>query len=222
VVIEEPEATYAGVEGYEFKCTERDTIHSVTISKADAWIIFQGDRYEAKVTLHHRFDSIIYISAVNSGFEVFRGTINRDSIIIIDRLNRVVYKTPMERRYGFKHPANFETFETLTSLYGCCRLTDYAHEYGNKNIMFDLSGDFNNRKIYIDRENYKLERFEFVNKRSNEFMLGEREEDGAVRFHSNFIIGEVEIKASGGEIFYNREISVNMEVNKRRYSFIEL
>ncbi len=211
-----------GLAGYGDLCLGTDIINTVTISKADAIITFQGDRYETKLTLYHQLDSFIYISAVSSGYEVFRGTINKDSIKFIDRVNKIVYLSPMKKRFGYQHPVDFKNLECLTSIYGTCELLPGAIEYFDEYILFDISEEFNNKKIYIDRENFKLKKFEFFNTRSNEYIIGERKGQNEFFFSSNFILNEFDIKASGGEIEFNRIISVNMEVNRRKYSFTEL
>jgi hypothetical protein len=51
--------------------------------------------------------------------------------------------------------------------------------------------------------------------------MGEREKD-SFRIYSNFMITEFEIVARGGEITYNRDIKIKMDVNPRRYTFTEL
>lgn len=211
-----------GLQGYINQCQHLDTIKTVTISKADAIITFQGDRYEARLSLFHRLDSIIFLTAVSNGYEVFRGSVDHDSIRVIDRINRTVYISPMNKRFGYKHPVSFRNFETLTSLYGCCDLVGNAYDFLEGNILFDISEEFITRKIYLDRQTFGLNKFEFFNTRSNEYIVGEKQEGKGFRFFSNFLINDFEILASGGEIMYNQPMEVNMEVNRRRYSFIEL
>jgi len=218
----ESEKGKPGITGYMDLCLKADTIRTVTISKAEAIITFQGERYEAKLTLYHQLDSFIYISAVSSGYEVFRGTIDEDSIKFIDRVNKIVYHSPMRKRFGYQHPVSFNNLENLTSIFGVCQLLSEAQDYSDDYILFDTSEEFNNKKIYIDRQNFKLEKFEFLNTRSNEYIFGEKTETGTFLFSSNFILNDFEVKASGGEIVYNRNISINMEVNRRKYSFTEL
>jgi len=222
-ISEKPEKTgkIMGIPGYTEKCLGIDTINSITISKADAVITYQGDRYTARLTLYHKFDSIIYISAVSSGFEVFRGSVDKDTIRVIDRMNKVVYQTPLKKNFGYQHPVQFENLENLTSTYGCCNLMHKAKEYMNQSILFDLSEDFNNKKIYLDRQNFKLKKFEFINTRSGDYIIGNLEKDGSFIFYSNVIIGEFELKATGGEVIYNKQIAVDMNVNKRKYNYID-
>jgi hypothetical protein len=218
--IVEPEVR--GIDGYLKLCEQKDTIHSVTIRKADAIIGFQGDRYETKITLIHYFDSIIYFTAVSSGYEVLRGSVNKDSIKVIDRINKTVYVTPMHKRFGFKHPISFSNIEMLTSPYGCCDINPVMIREPEEQILFDLSEDFINRKIYMDPRLYRINKFEFYHTRSNKYIVGERTASNGIRIMSNFMINDLEINASGGELSYNQTINVEMDVNRRKYSFVEL
>lgn len=222
-MIKTPVETHkTGLEGYNELCQRRDTIRSVSISKADAIVTFQGDRYETSISLYHLFDSIIFITAVNSGYEIFRGSVDRDTIRIIDRINKTVYLSPMHKRFGYQHPVNFQDLESLTSIFGCCNRMEYAHEISDDEILFDKSEDFITKKIYLDNELFYLKKFEFLHTRTNEYIVGEKLDHDSFRFFSNFLINDFEIKASGGELFYNRPVEVNMEVNRKRYSFIEI
>lgn len=211
-----------GLEGYGEFCQSRDTIHSITISKADAIVTFQGDRYETSISLYHLFDSIIFITAVNSGYEIFRGSVDRDTIRIIDRINKTVYSSPMHKRFGYQHPVNFKDLEGLTSRFGSCDRLEYAHDFTEGEILFDNSEDFITKKVYLDSKSFYLKKFEFLQTRTNEYIVGEKLDDGGFRFFSNFLINDFEIKASGGEIVYNRPVKVNMDVNRKKYSFIEI
>ncbi len=65
--------------------------------KAESLIITEDERYEATVTIYAVKDSLIYMSAVNSGFEILRATVEPDTIRVIDRLNKVVYQTPVKK-----------------------------------------------------------------------------------------------------------------------------
>ncbi len=56
-----------GMDGLRLLCMDQDTIQTVLISKTDAILVFDKERYEVSVTLFLKKDSIIYLSAVNSG-----------------------------------------------------------------------------------------------------------------------------------------------------------
>ena len=147
LLTEEKVGIKKGIPGYNDLCLQSDSIKSVVISKVNALITFQGDRYETTVTIYHYFDSIVYLSAVSNGFEVFRGTIDKDTIQVIDRINKIVYFSPMKKQFGYQHPVDFKNLEILTNKYGCCKITDKAYEYSDEYILFDVSEDFIRKKI---------------------------------------------------------------------------
>lgn len=210
-----------GLEGYRELCMGTDTLRSILISKADAIIEFQGDRYETTLTLYHRIDSFIYVSAVSSGIEVFRGTIDHDTIRFIDRINKIVYHSPVKKRFGYQHPVSFSDLESLTSIYGCCMLLPQVQDFDEELLIFDGSKGYINKKVYIDKKKFKLQKFEFIQTKTNDYILGERTETDGMKFSSNFIVSDFEILAHGGELSYNRMIDIRMTVNRRKYSFIE-
>ena len=66
-----------------------------------------------------------------------------------------------------------------------------------------------------------MEKFEFYHTQTNKFLMGERM-DAGFKIMSNLVQATYEVMASGGEIAYNRRISVNLEVNKKRYSEVDI
>lgn len=221
-VVENIRGAEEGLDGYRSVCGRRDSVESVTISRVNALIHIQEERYEARLILYHRFDSIIFVSAVSGGFEVLRGTADRDSIRVIDRINKIVYVSSIHRNLGYELPVTFKDLECMTNLYGCCGLIEHSGEFKGQDIIFDLSGDFMNKKIYLDRESFGLSGFEFINTRSNEYFTGKKEADGGFRIFSNFIIDAFELEVEGGERVYNRKMAVNMEFNRKRYDVIKI
>ena len=109
-----------GKEGMTLKCIESDTIHSFLISKAEAILMFDNERYEVTVTLYSKRDSIIYLSVVNSGYEIIRASVEHDSIKIINRLNKIVYRAPLYRRFGYQYPINFKDLQNILNRYYLC------------------------------------------------------------------------------------------------------
>lgn len=96
-VVETEAPNMVGLVGLKEACLPADTVHSVLIHKAESLIITEDERYEATVTIYAVKDSLIYMSAVNSGFEILRATVEPDTIRVIDRLNKVVYQTPVKK-----------------------------------------------------------------------------------------------------------------------------
>lgn len=214
-----PELT--GMDGMVQKCLAQDTIDSFLISKADAMLMFDNERYEVVVTLYSKRDSIIYLSAVNSGYEIIRASVEKDSIKVIDRLNKIVYRTPLERRFGYQFPVNFKDLQNILSGYYLCDDLDRARDDQNNHLLFEFDEDYIKKRISLDGTILYINTFEFYHQQTNKYLMGERIENG-FKIYSNFMISEFEIIARGGSITYNREVNVKMNVNPRRYTFTEL
>jgi len=214
-----PELT--GMEGIAQKCLAQDTIHSFLISKADAMLMFDNERYEVVVTLYSKKDSIIYLSAVNSGYEIIRASVEKDSIKVIDRLNKIVYRTPLERRFGYQFPVNFKDLQNILSGYYLCDDLDLARDNQNNHLLFEFDEERIKKRISLDRTTLYMNTFEFYHHQTNKYLMGERMENG-FKIYANFMISEFEMIARGGSITYNREVNVKMNVNPRRYTFTEL
>jgi hypothetical protein len=210
-----------GMEGLHSICVSSDTIHSITISKAEALISTDEERYETQVTLYAIRDSLISLSAVNNGFEVLRAAADPDTIRVIDRLNKVVYRTPVKRRFGHQNPVNFEDVQNLVLLYNLCDDLECAKEVDLLHVIFNYSDEKIKKQISLDRNTLKMDRFEFYHMETGKYIMGERSGE-SLRIYSNFMITEFEIMATGGEIIFNQEIPVKMNVNPRRYTLIDL
>jgi hypothetical protein len=212
---------FAGMEGLAENCVEGDTIQSILIKKAEAILSFDNERYEASLTLYSKRDSIIYLSAVSSGFEILRASVKRDSIKVINRLEKIVYSAPLKRKFGYQYPVNFHDLQNLISIRYLCKDIDRARDDRINSIVFDLDETNIKKRITLNRIDLDMTIFEFYHLLTNRYLMGERR-DNSFRIYSNFMITEFEILASGGERTYNRDIVVKMDVNPRKYSFTEL
>ena len=210
-----------GIDGLRLFCMAQDTIQSLLISKAAAILVFDNERYEVSVTLFSKKDSIIYLSAVNSGFEILRASVETDSIKVIDRMHKIVYRTPLYRRFGFQHPVNFRDLQNIISRYSICDDLDLARDDTGKNIYFEFDEKNTRKRITINRTDLKMRNFEFYNFKTNKYLMGERTESG-YKTYSNFMISEFEILTSGGVITYNMDKEIRMDVNPKKYSFVNL
>jgi len=210
-----------GLEGLRRLCTSRDTIRSMMISKAEAVIVSGEERYEAQVSLYAVKDSILYVSAVNGGFEILRASVEQDSFMVVDRLNKVVYIMPVNRRFGYQNPVNFKDLENIVSCYSLCDDIDKANESSFPSMEFSFDIPDITKKITVNRETLRMEKFEFYHQRTGKFLMGERDE-GSFRIFSNFMISDFEIILRGGTLSFNRDLQVKMEVNPRKYTFVSL
>lgn len=210
-----------GMDGLILSCAGSDTIHNVLISKAEAILTYDKERYEVTVTLFSERDSIIYLSAVNSGFEILRASVKEDSIKVIDRLNKIVYRTPLVRRFGYQNPVNFRDLQNLIADFYLCDQLQFGRDDRENHIVFEFDESYIKKRILLGRKDLKIKLFEFYQQQTDLYLMGERLSD-SFKIYSNFIIGDIEIVARGGEKTLNRKVKVNMDVNPRRYTFTEL
>lgn len=216
---EDPEL--AGMEGLATLCEGSDTIRSILIKKAEAVLTYDQERYEVNLTLFSKRDSIIYLSAVNSGFEILRASVDHDSIKVIDRMNKIVYRSPLQRRFGYQYPVNFRDLQNLIECGYLCEYLETGRDDLQNNIVFEFDEDNIKKRILLDRRELGLRIFEFYHQRTDRYIMGEKLDD-AIKIYSNFMITDIEIIASGGERSVNRDIKIRMDVNPRRYTFTEL
>lgn len=210
-----------GVEGLRQQCASVDTIQSILIKKAEALLMFDDERYEVTVTLYSIKDSIIYLSAVNSGIEIIRASVNRDSIKVINRLNKIVYSAALKKQFGYQYPVNFHDLQSLISSYYLCDDLELASDDMESLLKLELDEKFVKKRIQVERKSFKLNLFEFYHERTQLYLMGERVDD-VLKVYSNFMITEFEIHANGGSVEYNQSIPVKMKVNPRRYTFTEV
>ena len=210
-----------GLEGLNLQCASLDTIQSILIRKAEALLLFDDERYEVTVTLYSMKDSILYLSAVNSGYEILRASVDKDSIKVINRLNKIVYRSPLRRQFGYQYPVSFSDLQNLISKYYLCDDMEFARDDQLQTIKFEMDDKFVKKRIQVDRKNFKLSLFEFYHQKTNRYIMGEMA-DKKLKVYSNFMITEFEIHAEGGSISYNQSIPVKMDVNNRRYTYTEL
>ena len=211
----------AGLAGLEKACQSNDTIRNILISKAETLFITDDERYETTVTIYAVKDSLVYISAVNNGFEIIRATVDRDSITVIDRINKIIYKSPVKRRFGYQNPINFKDLQNIISKYFVCDDVFMAGEPDFARIVFDFDEPNIKKQISLNRETLAMESFEFTHIQTQKYIRGEKS-NGSLRIRSNFIISEFEIISSGGTVSYNRDLEVKMKVNPRKYTVVNI
>jgi len=158
--------------------------------------MFDDERYEVNVTLYSIKDSILYLSAVNSGYEIIRASANRDSIKVINRLNKIVYHSPLKRQFGYQYPVNFNDLQKLVSVYYLCNDLDLAMDDRLHSLKFEADDKHVKKRIHVDRKSFKLSLFEFYHQKTQKYLMGEMA-DQTLKVYSNFMITEFEIHAKG-------------------------
>jgi len=217
-----PEASkMEGMEGLAQGCYGSDTIQNILIKKAEAILTYDKERYEVNISLYSKRDSIIYLSAVNSGYEILRASVKLDSIKVIDRMNKIVYSAPLQRKYGYQYPVSFHDLQNLIASYYLCDDLQLGHDDFQNKILFEFDENYIKKRISLNRVDHQMNIFEFYHQKTDRYLMGERLED-AFKIYSNFMITEIEIVARGGERSINRDIKIKMEVNPRKYTFTEL
>ncbi|HER07731.1 MAG TPA: DUF4292 domain-containing protein [Bacteroides sp.] len=202
-------------------CLAEDTIKNIMIHGAEALIAFEDEKYEVKITLFVEKDSIIYLSAIYSGFEIIRASVEQNSIKLIDRLNRIVYRTPLNKEYGYQHPVNYRDLQCVVSRYFLCREGAQMLAGSGESVTYDMDETYIKKRIVAEKKDLSLRTFEFYHRKTNEYLMGERTGEG-LKIYTNFMIGNIVITARGGTTVYNHDVDVKMEVNEDKYTFIEL
>jgi hypothetical protein len=198
-----------------------DTIQSILISKVEALLTYEDERYEVSLTLYSRKDSILYLSAVNSGYEIIRASVDHDTIRVIDRMNKVVYRTPLQRRFGYQFPVNFNDLQRISSFYYLCGDLSGYDDPDQSPVVLEFDQPSIKKRISLSRGAVQMDVFEFYQQQTGQYLMGERI-DGGFKIYSNLMIANFEITARGGALVYNQDLKVKMDVNPRRYSFIDL
>jgi len=215
------EIEFIGMEGLEQRCETCDSINTILIKKAEAILLYDDERYEVNLTLYSKRDSIIYLSAVNSGYEILRASVKHDSIKLIDRINKIVYKAPLERKFGYQYPVNFSDLQNLIANCYLCDDLQFGSDDMQKNIAFDFDENYIKKRIILNRLDLEMTIFEFYHQKTDLYLMGERV-DNSFKIYSNFMITDIEIIATGGERSFNKDVKVKMNVNPRKYSSTEL
>lgn len=211
--------TRVGMEGFAQLCEHSDTITSILISKAEAVFSSNNERYEALVSIYAIRDSLVYMSVVSKGFEIIRAAVEKDSIMVIDRLNKVVYTSPVIKRFGHQNPVNFVDIQNLISRYHLCDLMEYGRDLDFSEMGFYFNTPFIKKSIILNRNSLQMESFEFVHSETRKYFMGERSESG-FKIFSNFMVDEFEVLAKGGTLSYNRAVETRMAVNRKKYTFV--
>lgn len=206
---------------WEHRCLAVDTIRSFLISNVEAILNYEDDRYEVSLTLYSKKDSILYISAVNSGYEILRASADHDTIRVIDRLNKVVYRTPLYRRFGYQFPLNFEDLQHISSLYYLCGAIPEEKMQEGEHVTLEFDQPSIKKRISVSRNGQQMDIFEFFHQKTGQYLMGEKI-DGGYKIYSNLMVAEFEIEARGGSMIFNKDLEVKMEVNPRRYTTIDL
>lgn len=208
-----------GESNISFICDSLAGIKSLYINKIDALLKIDDEKYESRISLYYVPDSIIYLSAVNAGFELMRAGITEDSTIVINRLEKMVYIIK-ENDKGYNAPIDFFDLELLLNRKKFCNQRDKLGTI-EKDSILNYSTFNITKKITFDPTYLHIKKFEFFHKKTGEYIVGEVDKENELLIYSNYILDDLIIKANRG-VKDNKHININLSANKNKYIFIEL
>ena len=166
-----------GMDGLTQYCDGSDSVESILIKKAEAILTYDSERYEANLTLYAMRDSIIYLSAVSSGYEILRASVKHDSIKVIDRINKIVYSAPLKRRFGYQYPVSFNDMQNLIARFYLCDDLQFGKDDQQNSIVFDFDEDYIKKRIILNRIDLDMHIFEFYHQKTDRYLMGEKKGD---------------------------------------------
>lgn len=196
-------------------CDSLKTFNSQYISKISATVYLGEDQYNARVSLYYIPDSLFYMSAVNHGFEIVRIGILPDSIVYINRLDKAVYIKNIDD-LAPSSPIVFKDLEYLLNRQLVCDEVD-KKQIGDSTILVNRSVKDIAREIYYNVDDLTIIKFEFFQKKTGDYIVGEFTTDNVFVIYSNYIVKNLKIEAGGGKVEYNRTMNVDLSVNKEKY-----
>lgn len=201
-------------------CSNLDTYVSLYVSGITAKLDLNDNKYDARVSMFYLPDSVLLISAVNTGFELVRIKVMKDSTVYVNRHDRLVYVLKTESK-GYLPPINFTDIEMLINMsMRCDAYEDVLIE--KDRFVYDRSVKDIAKKIWVDKENLSVNGFEFFQKKTGEYLVGKRIEDESYKVYANFIVDDLSVLLDKGKVEFNREIPLDLGVNTDKYSIIYL
>jgi hypothetical protein len=204
--------------GVETYCDSLKFYKSLYINKINAEITIGGDNFDARVSIYYVPDSIFFVSAVNSGFEIVRVGIMRDSTVYINRLDKMVFIYKNDE-LGAPPPIDFIDFELLINKGVFCS-TNSREQTSIGPYIVDISSQDITKKVFFSDADFTVKKFEFFQKKTSEYIVGERIGPDEFVIYSNYIVDDLMLKTSGGMVEYNKEMNINLGVNRNKYETI--
>jgi len=201
-------------------CDSAKTFSSLFIHRIDSEFVIDDERYDAKLSVYYIPDSIIFLTASNTGFEIVRALVTKDSLILINRLDKMAYSYKKSDS-DLSSPFYFQDIEYLINKVLVCGEIGAAEPLENR-IFFNRSVQDVRKAIYYRVQDLSLDQFEFFNKKTNEYIVGEMNQEKQLEIYSNFIIDDLRIIARGGQMEFGRQIDASVKYNRRKYITIAL
>lgn len=214
------EKSVSSVESGITSCDSLYEYKTLYIRKISANIGLGEESYSAKLTLYYKPDSELLISAVNAGFEIIRIGVKMDSTVIINRLDKMVYVLKNSGS-GYAPPVNLGDIELLLNRPVICEMMPDLSINDGVAEMDMSERDIAKRVKYSTRLAIPVE-FEFFHKKTGEYIVGEMTGEQIFMIYSNYILKDLELEVEGGELEYDRELEVDLTVNRNKYDIIYL
>lgn len=194
-------------------CDSITYCNSLYISKINAEITFEESSYSSKLSLYSVPDSLIFLTAYSKGFEVFRMAITQEKIVAINRIEKSVI---IMENYSTKIPVDFSDLEYLLYKDKLCDQLDDL-KISDSSIGLVKYVDEFNKIITFNHLSLLPDSFEFVNTKSDEYIVGERINMDEFTVYSNLLFGSMEVRTSGGSVSFNVEKDLNWSYNQNKY-----
>lgn len=201
-------------------CLEEKSNTTLLIDNIKADIEWQEEKYRAEINLYYIKDSALYFNAQKAGFELIRGVITADSMMLINRLDKLVYryKIPTDDTMV---PIDFQEVKLLVDKHELCGESNIFKDQGY-GIRIDHSQKGIRSYINYQIPGLILQRFEFYNTRTDEYVVGERTGDFSFTVYANYIVKDMVIHTEGGRVRTDENVFFNMNYNRSRYHTITL
>ncbi len=193
---------------------------SLYINNIEANLFVEDEEYNAKISVYYQPDSIFFVSGINSGFEIVRIGMTKDSIVYINRLDKIMVILNTEDN-DLEDLITFEDVAGLLDKKLLCTQRESLRKEKSTYVL-DYSSGVIRRKLTFDAENLHMRSFEFFQKKTSEYIVGELNEIDSMTIYSNFLVDEMVLKTHGGDLTFNKKMNINLEVNRRKYEVIHL
>lgn len=201
-------------------CASDNSYKTLYISGIDAKIIIDNKEYDSRVSLYYLPDSLFLLSAVNSGFEIVRLGVAPDSTVYINRLDKLAYII-RKQETGYAPPVQFTDLERLVNRQLLCEEAG-VERLNDSVLLVDHSEQDISKKIFFRLPGPQVWKFEFFQKKTGEYVVGEVDAAQKIVIYSNYIMDNLTMQAEGGKVEYNTILDVNLDVNRRKYTIVYL
>lgn len=215
----ERQFTGSTTETFTELCDSLKPFNTLYISNIEAEILIDDEEFNSRISLFYLPDSLFLLSAVNAGFEIVRVGIFPDSTVYINRLEKlaVVIKN---KGTGYAPPVLFGDLERLVNRSLLCEDRE-SIRISDSTLIVDRSEPNISKKIYFSIPGTVVRKFEFFQKRTGEYVMGEMNDAGKFVIYSNYIVDDLTLYAEGGRMEYDRILDVNFSVSKK-YNIVYL